>query len=59
MIINDVPLRAYDAGVGIEWMCGQVEGFTVEVVASGSFCPPHLVLPVNAAFYSEEPHPIW
>ena len=32
--------------------CGQVEGFTVEVAASGSFCPPHLVLPVNAAFYS-------
>ena len=32
--------------------CGQVEGFTVEVVASRSFCFPRLVLPVNAAFYS-------
>ena len=26
--------------------CGQVEDFTVEVAASGSFCPLHLVLPV-------------
>ena len=31
---------------------GHVEGFTVEVGASGTFCPPHIVLPVNAAFYS-------
>ena len=27
--------------------CGQVEDFTVEVAASGSFCPLHLVLPVT------------
>lgn len=31
---------------------GQVEGFTVEVGASGTFCPPHIVLPVSAAFYN-------
>jgi hypothetical protein len=24
----------------------------VEVGASGTFCPPHIVLPVSAAFYS-------
>ena len=28
-----------------------MEGFTAEVGASGSFCPPHLLLPVTAAFY--------
>lgn len=32
--------------------CGHVEGFTAEVGASGAFCPPHIILPVNAAFYS-------
>ena len=33
---------------------GQVEGFTVEVAASGSFCPPHLIMVIM-----EGPHPIW
>lgn len=32
--------------------CGYVEGFTAELAASGSFCPPHITLPVVAAFYS-------
>ena len=31
---------------------GHVEGFTAEVGASGAFCPPHIVLPVSAAFYN-------
>ena len=32
--------------------CGHVDGFVAELAASGSFCPPHLTLPVTAAFYS-------
>ena len=41
--------------------CGQVEGFTIEVAANGSFCPPHLVLPVNIIVWMiimKERHPI-
>ena len=32
--------------------CGYVEGFTAELAASGSFCPPHTILPVTSSFYS-------
>lgn len=31
---------------------GTVQGFTVEIGASGSFCPKHCVLPVNAFFFT-------
>lgn len=31
---------------------GNVEGFTAEVGASGSFCPSHMTLPVDVSFYS-------
>jgi len=29
-----------------------VQGFTADLGASGSFCPPHLVLPVTVFFYT-------
>jgi len=31
---------------------GAVEGFTVDVGASGSFCPKHVILPVAAFFFT-------
>ncbi|XP_051580396.1 protein FAM214A-like isoform X1 [Myxocyprinus asiaticus] len=31
---------------------GNVEGFTAEVGASGTFCPSHMTLPVDVSFYS-------
>lgn len=31
---------------------GNVEGFTAEVGASGSFCPSHMTFPVDVSFYS-------
>lgn len=31
---------------------GVVDGFTVDIGASGSFCPPHLSLPVTAYFFN-------
>ena len=31
--------------------CGVVDGFTVELGASGSFCPKHVTLPVTAYFF--------
>jgi len=32
--------------------CGVVNGFTVDIGASGSFCPQHITLPVTAFFFS-------
>jgi len=31
---------------------GAVEGFTVDIGASGSFCPKHITLPVAAFFFT-------
>jgi len=31
---------------------GAVEGFTVDIGASGSFCPKHVTLPVAAFFFT-------
>jgi len=31
---------------------GAVEGFTVDIGASGSFCPKHVILPVAAFFFT-------
>ena len=31
--------------------CGAVEGFAVDIGASGSFCPKHITLPVQAFFF--------
>lgn len=31
---------------------GVVEGFTVDIGASGSFCPKHVSLPVDAYFFN-------
>lgn len=31
---------------------GVVDGFTVDISASGSFCPKHVTLPVTAFFFS-------
>ncbi|KAK7160719.1 hypothetical protein R3I93_008401 [Phoxinus phoxinus] len=31
---------------------GNIEGFTAEVGASGTFCPSHMTLPVDVLFYS-------
>ena len=31
--------------------CGAVDGFEVDIGASGAFCPKHVTLPVQAFFF--------
>lgn len=35
---------------------GQIEGFTAEIGASGSYCPQHVTLPVQVTYYDISEH---
>lgn len=35
---------------------GQIEGFTAEIGASGSYCPQHVTLPVNVSYFAISEH---
>lgn len=35
---------------------GQIEGFTAEIGASGSYCPKHVTLPVQVTYYDSSEH---
>ncbi|KAK6312714.1 hypothetical protein J4Q44_G00160610 [Coregonus suidteri] len=35
---------------------GHIEGFTAEIGASGSYCPPHATLPVHVTYYDISEH---
>ncbi|XP_041756113.2 protein FAM214B [Coregonus clupeaformis] len=35
---------------------GRIEGFTAEIGASGSYCPPHATLPVHVTYYDISEH---
>uniref|UniRef100_A0A6I8NB53 Atos homolog protein B n=2 Tax=Ornithorhynchus anatinus TaxID=9258 RepID=A0A6I8NB53_ORNAN len=35
---------------------GHIEGFTAEIGASGSYCPPHVTLPVSVTFFDVSEH---
>lgn len=39
---------------------GQIEGFTAEICASGSYCPKRVTLPVNVSYFviSEQSAPL-
>ncbi|KAM3938723.1 atos homolog protein B isoform 1-T3 [Leptodactylus fuscus] len=36
--------------------CGQIEGFTAEIGASGSYCPQHVTLPVEVTYFHISEH---
>uniref|UniRef100_H3DEV4 Atos homolog protein B n=1 Tax=Tetraodon nigroviridis TaxID=99883 RepID=H3DEV4_TETNG len=35
---------------------GQIDGFTAEIGASGSYCPQHVTLPVNVSYFAISEH---
>lgn len=35
---------------------GQIEGFTAEIGASGSYCPQHVTLPVKVSYFVISEH---